>query len=120
MGRCRKSGETTIVRLIRYCNSYRTSIRTTERLGAEKFRSKSTHFFKVVQLSYTYKRPFFQDFGDGGAFPEIIVAQYPLNMGRPNYKSTSNALAVQLDHEGKVKYDVIARQGHHKDKVYLL
>lgn len=58
-----------------------------------------------------------EDFGDGGAFPEIIVAQYPLNMGRPNTKSTSNALAVQLDHEGKVKYDVIARQGHHKDKI---
>lgn len=58
-----------------------------------------------------------EDFGDGGAFPEIIVAQYPLNMGRPNYKSSSNALAVQLDHEGKVKYDVIARQGHHKDKI---
>lgn len=24
------------------------------------------------------------DFGDGGAFPEIMVAQYPLNMGAKN------------------------------------
>ncbi|XP_041354026.1 SNW domain-containing protein 1-like [Gigantopelta aegis] len=55
------------------------------------------------------------DFGDGGAFPEIHVAQYPLEMGLK--KTTSNSLAVQLDHQGKIKYDAIARQGHGKDKV---
>ncbi|KAI2651713.1 SNW domain-containing protein 1 [Labeo rohita] len=55
------------------------------------------------------------DFGDGGAFPEIHVAQYPLEMGRK--KRTSNALAVQVDAEGKIKYDAIARQGQNKDKV---
>lgn len=32
-------------------------------------------------------------------------------------ETTSNALAVQLDAQGKVKYDVVARQGHSKDKV---
>ncbi|XP_026466314.1 puff-specific protein Bx42-like [Ctenocephalides felis] len=59
-----------------------------------------------------------QDFGDGGAFPEIMVAQYPLGMGAPNSnKGTSNALAVQLDQSGKIKYDAIARQGHSKDKI---
>lgn len=58
-----------------------------------------------------------QDFGDGGAFPEIPIAQYPLNMGKESKESSSNALAIQLDAEGKVKYDVIARQGHGKDKV---
>ncbi|KAF7251519.1 SNW domain-containing protein 1 [Varanus komodoensis] len=56
-----------------------------------------------------------QDFGDGGAFPEIHVAQYPLDMGRK--KKMSNALAVQVDAEGKIKYDAIARQGQSKDKV---
>ena len=56
-----------------------------------------------------------QDFGDGGAFPEIHIAQYPLGMGMK--KSSSNALAVQLDATGKIKYDVIARVGHGKDKV---
>lgn len=56
------------------------------------------------------------DYGDGGAFPEIHVAQYPLEMGRKK-DSTSNALAVQLDADGKVKYDVLARQGHAKDKI---
>ena len=65
------------------------------------------------------------DFGDGGAFPEIQVAQYPMGMGKPGSggsagggsNSGSKALAVQLDGEGKVKYDLIARQGHGKDKV---
>jgi hypothetical protein len=56
-----------------------------------------------------------QDFGDGGAFPEIHLAQYPMNLGKPaDAKSKSNALAVQLDASGKVKYDLIARQGHGK------
>ncbi|XP_015594725.1 puff-specific protein Bx42 [Cephus cinctus] len=58
-----------------------------------------------------------EDFGDGGAFPEIHVAQYPLSMGMKGKETTSNALAVQLDAQGKVKYDVIARQGHSKDKI---
>jgi SNW domain-containing protein 1 len=49
------------------------------------------------------------------------VAQYPLNMGREGKETTSNALAVQLDAQGKIKYDILARQGHSKDKVvYLL
>ncbi|KAI1332089.1 SKIP/SNW domain-containing protein [Xylariaceae sp. FL0255] len=52
-----------------------------------------------------------EDFGDGGAFPEIPVAQYPLQMGRKG-SETSNALALQVDAEGKVKYDAIAKQGH--------
>ena len=56
-----------------------------------------------------------KDFGDGGAFPEIHVAQFPLEMGRK--RKTSNALAVQVDAEGKIKYDAIARQGQGKEKV---
>lgn len=43
------------------------------------------------------------------------MAQYPLEMGRK--KKTSNALAVQVDAEGKIKYDAIARQGQGKEKV---
>lgn len=58
------------------------------------------------------------DFGDGGAFPEIQVAQYPLGLGAPaNVGKKSNALAIQLDQTGKIKYDAIARQGHGKDKI---
>lgn len=58
------------------------------------------------------------DFGDGGSYPEIHVAQYPLDMGAPNTSGRkSNALAIQTDASGKVKYDLIARQGHGKDKI---
>ncbi|KAH8888723.1 hypothetical protein GQ53DRAFT_229563 [Thozetella sp. PMI_491] len=57
-----------------------------------------------------------EDFGDGGAFPEIPLAQYPLNMGKKG-ASTTNALAVQVDGEGKVDYDAIARQGHSRDRI---
>lgn len=46
------------------------------------------------------------------------MAQFPLEMGRK--KMTSNALAVQVDSEGKIKYDSIARQGQNKDKVQTL
>jgi len=57
-----------------------------------------------------------EDYGDGGAFPEVPVAQYPLDMGRKS-QSSSNALAVQVDAEGKVKYDAIARQGHNDKRI---
>ncbi|KAI9667081.1 MAG: mRNA splicing protein [Alyxoria varia] len=57
-----------------------------------------------------------EDYGDGGAFPEVPVAQYPLDMGRKT-TSSSNALAVQVDAEGKVKYDAIARRGHSDSRI---
>ncbi|KAI4130999.1 MAG: hypothetical protein LQ347_003159 [Umbilicaria vellea] len=57
-----------------------------------------------------------EDYGDGGAFPEVPVAQYPLDMGRKGL-STSNALAVLVDAEGRVKYDAIARQGHNDKRI---
>jgi SNW domain-containing protein 1 len=56
-----------------------------------------------------------EDFGDGGAFPEIPVAQYP--WGKNDGSSKSNALVVQVDDEGKVDYGAIARQGHSNDRV---
>jgi len=58
-----------------------------------------------------------EDYGDGGAYPECPVAQYPLGMGRRGGKGTGNALAVTLDAQGEVRYDAIARQGQHKDKI---
>ena len=62
-----------------------------------------------------------EDFGDGGSYPEIHVAQYPMNLGKPEHEKNAgnkaNVLAVQLDASGKVKYDLLARQGHGKDKV---
>eukprot|EP00057_Strongylocentrotus_purpuratus_P034407 XP_795058.3 PREDICTED: SNW domain-containing protein 1 isoform X2 [Strongylocentrotus purpuratus] len=56
------------------------------------------------------------DYGDGGAYPEIHIAQYPLDMGRTK-TNQSNAVAKTVDAEGKVRYDALARIGHGKDKV---
>ncbi|VEL08681.1 unnamed protein product, partial [Protopolystoma xenopodis] len=56
-----------------------------------------------------------EDFGDGGAFPEIHVPQYPLGMGQS--KTVSNALVMKTDKEGKIRYDELIRQGHGKDRI---
>ena len=37
-------------------------------------------------------------------------------MGKPKTKK-SNALAIHLDQDGKVKYDALVKQGHGKDRV---
>eukprot|EP01138_Halocafeteria_seosinensis_P002262 gb/GECG01002314.1/.p1 GENE.gb/GECG01002314.1/~~gb/GECG01002314.1/.p1 ORF type:complete len:602 (+),score=117.25 gb/GECG01002314.1/:1-1806(+) len=51
-----------------------------------------------------------QDFGDGGAFPEIHVAQYPLNMGRPGQKKSQQVVPVHVDSSGNVRHDAIVQQ----------
>ncbi|CAL8087293.1 unnamed protein product [Calicophoron daubneyi] len=56
-----------------------------------------------------------EDFSDGGAFPEIHIPQYPLGMGEE--RSTSNALAVKTDRDGRIRYDELVRQGHSKDRI---
>ena len=55
------------------------------------------------------------DFGDGGAFPEIPVAQYPLGMGRE--KEVAKTLAVTVDADGEVNYDALVKQGQNRDKI---
>ncbi|GAA5832928.1 hypothetical protein JCM3766R1_000360 [Sporobolomyces carnicolor] len=55
------------------------------------------------------------DFGDGGSYPECHRAQYPLEMGRKHTSTNSgNTLALQVDQDGRVRYDAIAQQGHRK------
>ncbi|KAL9084838.1 MAG: hypothetical protein Q9165_007906 [Trypethelium subeluteriae] len=59
-----------------------------------------------------------EDFGDGGAFPEVPVAQYPLDMGRKGGSaSKSNTLALKVDGEGRVDYGAIARRGHSENRI---
>jgi len=55
-------------------------------------------------------------YGDGGAFPEIHMAQYPLNMGLTK-NQTSNAIQLQVDAEGKPKFDAIVKQNVKGSKV---
>jgi SNW domain-containing protein 1 len=70
------------------------------------------------------------DYGDGGSFPEISIAQYPLEVGRKKSvmafqweictnaaKTTSNALQVQVDERGNIQYNAIVRQGHNANRI---
>jgi len=66
-----------------------------------------------------------KDFDDGGAFPEIHVAQYPRQMGNPHLKhkkvgggaSTSRAIVnVEVDKNGEISYDAIIKGGTNSDK----
>lgn len=58
------------------------------------------------------------DFGDGGAFPEVHVVQYPLNMGKKDVASASNAIvSVDVAADGKVNFDAIVKQGTNRNKI---
>ncbi|KAI6220993.1 SKP-1 protein [Aphelenchoides fujianensis] len=58
------------------------------------------------------------DYGDGGAFPEVHIAQFPLAMGMEVGKGgNSKTLALQYDKDGVLRHDAIARLGHDKDKI---
>lgn len=62
-----------------------------------------------------------EDYGDGGAFPEIHLAQYPLDMGRKRAgagdPSTALILASQLDADGKPEYHKIAEYGRRAGEI---
>ncbi|RVW38368.1 SNW/SKI-interacting protein [Vitis vinifera] len=59
-----------------------------------------------------------EDFGDGGAFPEIHIAQYPLDMGRDKTaKPGSKILPVTVDSRGNVAYDAIVRLNENASKI---
>ncbi|XP_050205564.1 SNW/SKI-interacting protein [Mercurialis annua] len=59
-----------------------------------------------------------EDFGDGGAFPEIHIAQYPLGMGRDkSAKPGSRILPLTVDANGNVAYDAIVKQNENSKKI---
>ena len=41
-----------------------------------------------------------EDYGDGGAFPEIHITQYPLDMGRSNLAGDTRVVTVATDENG--------------------
>lgn len=57
-----------------------------------------------------------EDYGDGGAFPEVQVAQFPLEMGRNAHRAQMNRknalVPVTTDAQGRTIYDAVVRQGH--------
>src|SRR5687767_7475355 len=64
-----------------------------------------------------------EDFGGGGAFPEVHVVQYPLSMGLARGDpdtaagSLSNVLALTVDARGRVAFDAVVRQGENAAKI---
>ncbi|KAF8779883.1 hypothetical protein HU200_002150 [Digitaria exilis] len=67
------------------------------------------------RTGFVPRRP--EDFGDGGAFPEIHVAQYPLGMGRRDDKGGSKILALTVDAHGSVAFDAVVKQGENAGKI---
>ncbi|XP_062220367.1 SNW/SKI-interacting protein A-like [Phragmites australis] len=67
------------------------------------------------RAGFVPRRP--EDFGDGGAFPEIHVAQYPLGMGRRDEKGGSKILALTVDAHGSVAFDAVVKQGENASKI---
>ncbi|CAI5736024.1 unnamed protein product [Peronospora destructor] len=65
-----------------------------------------------------------EDFGDGGAYPELDVAQFPLGMGKKGTNGSVVAATPTLalhvrGTDGTVRYDAIVTQQHrNKTKVY--
>lgn len=61
------------------------------------------------------------DFGDGGAFPEVAVAQFPLNMGKKDAGAGSVGstaiVSVDVGADGSVNFDAIVKQGSNRNKI---
>ncbi|KAK2979551.1 hypothetical protein RJ640_027415 [Escallonia rubra] len=59
-----------------------------------------------------------QDFGDGGAFPEIHYPQFPLDMGRKRDMNLGQkTLPVGVDKHGNVTFDAIVKQNENASKI---
>mmetsp|Transcript_4822 Transcript_4822/g.14529 ORF Transcript_4822/g.14529 Transcript_4822/m.14529 type:complete len:623 (+) Transcript_4822:88-1956(+) len=59
-----------------------------------------------------------EDFGDGGAYPEISITQFPLDMGRKGRgSSVSQTLAMRVDEDGNADYAAVVKQGEKSDAV---
>lgn len=66
------------------------------------------------RAGFVPRRP--DNFGDGGAFPEVHVAQYPLSMGLGAAAPRSRVLPLTVDTHGCIAYDGVVRQGENSGK----
>jgi SNW domain-containing protein 1 len=57
------------------------------------------------------------DFGDGGAFPEVHAAQFPLNMGKKDAAPSTAIVSVDVGADGAVNFDAIVKQGTNRNKI---
>ncbi|KAL5978168.1 hypothetical protein ACLOJK_029285 [Asimina triloba] len=91
----------------------------------ERFNSSASESVTVVKAKpvppYGKRQGFIprkpEDFGDGGAFPEIHIAQYPLGMGRKDEKPGSKILPLTVDSQGNIAFDAIVKQNENASKI---
>ena len=65
-------------------------------------------------------------FGKGGAYPEILVSQYPLNMGNPRSaragpsagKPGATVASVTVDATGTADYTALVKRNNGQDKTF--
>nr|GFB04800.1 SNW/SKI-interacting protein-like [Tanacetum cinerariifolium]GFB12505.1 SNW/SKI-interacting protein-like [Tanacetum cinerariifolium] len=97
----------------------------TRRYNASKHEDNRDAFIKpkCVPLYGTQERLIYrpstaQDFGDGGAFPDIHYAQYPLDMGRKKDSSSGRkTLPYCFDNLGNFTCDAIVKQNENAKKI---
>jgi SNW domain-containing protein 1 len=102
---------------------------TSKKLNAPSYEERCAAALRVCQLPPEERRSVklfvprsLPDFDDGGAFPEIHVAQYPRHMGNPHLKNAQQPqralLNVEVDHDtGDISYDAIVKGGTNANKI---
>lgn len=76
-----------------------------------------TSLFFIVRAATATRPVRITSWSAAGAFPEIHMPQFPLEMGRKDAGSNNKTLAVTLGNDGNIKYDAILHQGRNKDKI---
>jgi len=71
----------------------------------------------LLRAGFVPRKP--ADFGDGGAYPECHVAQYPLDCGRKAAAGDAKTgiVAVSVAEDGSVDYDALVKQGSNANKI---
>lgn len=54
------------------------------------------------------------DYGDGGAYPEIHIAQYPLDMGRKSAAGSTSIIPLTMETDGRIKFEAVLGQSDKK------
>ena len=109
-----------------------SSTTTTTTLRAPSYEQRCRTASEAARFTPEQRKKLFvprslEDFDDGGAFPEIHVAQYPRHMGNPHlHRSTaavrgaqqgSTALVnVEIDKDGDIRYDSLVKSGTNSGK----
>ncbi|XP_071686162.1 SNW/SKI-interacting protein A-like [Rutidosis leptorrhynchoides] len=89
----------------------------TEEERAEIIKTNTIPLYNTAErLKYRPSKA--HDYGDGGAFPEIHYAQYPLDMGRKKDSSSGpKTLPVTVDNRGNLTFDAIVKQNENAKKI---